>query len=165
MPKHSSGKSRNSKDSRLVEQFIEMMVALTLLSIFGTSLFLVQTNIFSKLSKTHTTVVNMFALDEQLLKFNQDVQFALQQKKPLDNITLHQQHKNPDYTVDIKLKKFDQNSKLFKDFGTNIRLMQATISQDSPTSQNPDVWYSFIYEPVQDKESQQAATSNAKGNT
>lgn len=142
--------------------FIEMMIALALLSIFGTSLFLVQTNILSKLSKTHTAVTNMFALDEQQIKFHQDIQFALLQKKPFDNIVLHHKNQNHDYTVDIKLKKIDQQSKLFKNFATNIRIMQATVSQDSSMMKNSDNWYSFIYEPVQEKDKQESVQTPAK---
>jgi prepilin-type N-terminal cleavage/methylation domain-containing protein len=57
--------------------FIEVMIALTLLAIFGSSLFFTQTSLFAKLIKTHTTFINMLETDQQLLKFNQQVQQAL----------------------------------------------------------------------------------------
>lgn len=127
--------------------FIEMMVALTLLSIFGTSLFLVQTNIFSKVSKTHQSITNMFELDKHIFKFNQEIQTALQQKKSVDKLTFHHKDKKTDTVINIKIKAMDQNSKLFKEFGKNIRLVQASISHGKQT----EVWSNFIYIPPADK--------------
>ena len=131
-----------------------MMIALTLLSTFGTSLFLVQSTIFSKLSKTHQALTNMLELDKQLLKFNQDIQFAIQQKKSIDSVSLHHEQKNPDLTVDIKLKQIDPNSKLFKDFGKHVRIVQASITQDK----NSDVWWDFVYAPPASEGQEQAST-------
>lgn len=117
------------------------MVALALLAIFGTSLFLTQSSLFSKLLRTHITFVNMLETDQQLLKFNQQVQQALQEKKPIEGITLHHDNKNPEYVTDIKIKPLQPNSKLFKDFKKNVSFVQATIEQENKT----ETWGSFIY--------------------
>lgn len=121
--------------------FIEVMVALTLLAIFGTSIFLTQTSLFSKLLKTHTTFNNMLETDQQLLKFNQQIQQALIEKKSIENITLHHENKNSGYITDIKIKSLQPNSQLFKNFEKKIGLVQATITQDNKS----ETWWSFIY--------------------
>lgn len=121
--------------------FIEMMVALTLLATFGSSLFVVQTNVLQKLFKTHTTITKMFELDKQLLQFTQDMQFALSQKKTIDSIKLHHENKSPAYVVDINMKNIAQTSKLFKNFGKDIALVQATIKEDNRS----DSWWHFAY--------------------
>ncbi|MBP6892748.1 hypothetical protein KBB68_04190 [Candidatus Babeliales bacterium] len=117
------------------------MVAMTLLAIFGTSLFLTQTNLFQRLLKTHTAIINLFETDQQLLKFHQQIQQALQQKKPVDSVTFHHENKNPSYVTDIKIKHFSNDSKLFKDFEKTVGLVQATIQQDNKSED----WWSFIY--------------------
>jgi hypothetical protein len=67
---------------------------------------------------------------------------------------LHHDNKNPAYTIDIKIKPLEQNSKLFKDFGKNIGLVQATIVQDN----KPEIWWNFIYTatPKEDEEAKKA---------
>ena len=121
--------------------FIEIMVAISLLAIFGTSLFLTQSSLFSKLLKTHITFVNMLETDQQLLKFNQQIQQALQEKKSVEAITLHYENKNPEYVTNIKIKSLQPNSKLFKDFKKNISFVHATIDQENKS----ETWWSFIY--------------------
>ncbi len=141
--------------------FIEIMVAMTLLAIFGTSLFLTQTNLFQKLLKTHTTVINLFETDQQLLKFHQQVQQALQQKKSPESVNLHHENQNPFYVTDIKVKRFSNNSKLFKDFEKTVGLVQATITQDNK-SEN---WWSFIYivTPKEDENKNEAPQAKTQG--
>lgn len=121
--------------------FIEIMVAITLLAIFGTSLFLTQTSLFSRLLKTHTTFINLLETDQQLLKFNQQIQQAFQEKKSIDAVFLHHENKNPAYTMDIKIKPLQPSSKLFKDFGTNLAFIQATIVQEKQS----ETWWNFVY--------------------
>lgn len=138
--------------------FVEMMIALTLLSIFGSSLFLVQTNLLEKLLKTHTTITKMFELDKQLLQFTQDMQFALSQKKNIDSIRLHHENKSPEYMVDIKIKNITPSSKLFKNFGKNVALIQASIAQDNRS----DTWWNFAYIKTPDKKDDAKQPSTAK---
>lgn len=141
--------------------FIEIMVAMTLLAIFGTSLFLTQTNLFQKLLKTHTTVINLFETDQQLLKFHQQVQQALQQKKSPESVTVHHENQNPSYVTDIKVKRFSNNSKLFKDFEKTVGLVQATIKQDSKSED----WWSFMYivAPQEDETKKEAPQAKTQG--
>ncbi|OGB86310.1 hypothetical protein A3J41_01820 [candidate division TM6 bacterium RIFCSPHIGHO2_12_FULL_38_8] len=139
--------------------FIEIMAALALLSIFGTSLFLTQSSLFSKLLKTHTTINNLLETDKQLLKFNQQIQEALQQKKPIENIKLHFENKNPAYTTDIAVKPLQPSSKLFKKFENKVSFVQATIVQEN----KPETWWSFIYTATPKEEAQEKKGKQAKG--
>ncbi len=137
--------------------FIEIMVALTLLAIFGTSLFLTQTNLLQKLLKTHTSVINLFETDQQLLQFQQQVQQALQQKKSPESVKLHHENKQLLLTTDIQVKRFSSGSKFFKDFEKTVGLVQATTQQDHTSEQ----WWSFIYlvAPKEDEKKDKEAKS------
>ncbi len=117
------------------------MIAITLLAIFGTSIFLTQASLLAKLQKTHTTIINLLETDQQLLKFHQQIQQTLQQKKSPESVMLHHENKNPSYLSDIKVKRFSNNSKFFKNFEKTDGLVQASITQDNKTEN----WWSFIY--------------------
>lgn len=138
--------------------FIENMVAITLLAIFGTSLFLTQTSLFDKLLKTHTTIINLLETDQQLLKFHQQIQEALQQKKSPESVTLHHENKNPHYVTDIHVKRFSNNSKFFKNFEKTVGLVQATITQDNKSEQ----WWSFMYLVAPKKGTSESNAKSAK---
>jgi hypothetical protein len=94
----------------------------------------------------------MLETDQQLLKFNQQIQQALQEKKSVEAITLHYENKNPEYVTDIKIKPLQPNSKLFKDFKKKISFVQAIIEQENKFEN----WWSFIYTamPKEDEKSQ-----------
>lgn len=132
---------KNHKTNISGFSFIEIMVAITLLAIFGTSLFLTQTSLLKKLLSAHTSVINLLETDQQLLKFHQQVQQALQQKKSPESVSLHHENKNPLYVTDIKVKHFSNNSKFFKDFEKTVGLVQASITQDNKSQD----WSNFIY--------------------
>ncbi len=121
--------------------FIEMMIALTLLAIFGSSLFMMQSNLLTRLFKTHVHVINLFEMDKQILQFNQKLQDDLAEKKSLDAINLHKKNQNPEYVLDAKVKAINQNSALFKNFDKKIGIIQTTIQQDRRSS----TWHTFAY--------------------
>jgi prepilin-type N-terminal cleavage/methylation domain-containing protein len=121
--------------------FLEMMVALALLAIFGSSIFLVQTNLFDKLRRTHETIINTLALDQYVLQFQQKTLIALSEQQKAESITLQHDHHDPDYTVDIKFKPIAQESKLFKRCNGNVSWVQATVTQDK----NPQLWSLLMY--------------------
>ncbi len=143
--------------------FIEIMVALTLLGIFGSSLFLVQSNIFSKVSKTH-----------QALFFNQDsvydifqlknkIHQAVLQKQSVNTLTIQEDKKNPDRKIHIKLLNISDQSEV-KDFSKHVRIVQSSATYDGTRTLN---WFSFMYIPelVQEKKeeakSEQQTTAQA----
>ena len=108
-------------------------------------------------------MINLLETDQQLLKFNQQVQQALQQKKSPESVTLHHENQNPFYVTDIKVKRFSNNSKLFKDFEKTVGLVQATITQDNKSEQ----WWSFMYlvAPEEDETKKETPQAKAKGVT
>lgn len=120
--------------------FIEMMVALAMLAIFGTSIMIVQTSLFEKLIKGHTKLLNMFVIDQYIVQFNEQVQQALQDKTSVETIALHHDNKNPEYTVDIKINPVATESALAKKFGSNIGITQITVKNNEIT----DTWYTLI---------------------
>jgi prepilin-type N-terminal cleavage/methylation domain-containing protein len=135
--------------------FVEIMVALTLLGIFGSSLFLVQSNIFSRVSKTH-----------QALFFNQDIMYdlfqlknkihqAVLEKKSVDAITIQEDKKYPDRKINIKLLKISDQSEL-KDFSKHVRIVQSSATYDAKRTLN---WFSFMYIPELIEEKKEEAKS------
>jgi len=123
--------------------FIEIMVALALLGIFGSSLFLVQSNMFSKVLKTH-----------QSLFFNQDIMYdfvqlknkvhqAVLQKQSVDTITIQENKKNPDRKVTLKLIKISDQSEL-KDFAKNVRIVESSCIYDNNRTIES---FNFLYIP------------------
>jgi prepilin-type N-terminal cleavage/methylation domain-containing protein len=134
---------KHFKNSHTGFSFIEMMVALTLLATFGTSLFLVQTNIFAKILSTHRMVIQSNDIDQELVQFQIKVQQAIIQKKSPEKITINIKKQHPDRTISIKMKEIAQGSSLHKIFAKYVRIVQITIVQD----QYQNDWYSFMYIP------------------
>lgn len=130
--------------------FIEVMVAITLLAIFGSSLFLVQTSLLSKLTKTHSAVINVLELDKQTTEWNLKVQQAFQDKKTAETIKLHEQHTNPDYTIDITCNPIHKDSILFEDFSEKLFVVQTTMKHDK----NQDSSWTFLYFPPHDEKNE-----------
>lgn len=128
--------------------FIEVMIAITLLAIFGSSLFLVQTSLLSRLTKTHTQVINTLELDKQMAEWNLQVQQAFQDKKTADIIKLHHEHTNPYYTVDIKCNHMSKDSALFEDFHEKLFIVQATLKHDN----KQDSSWTILYFPPHEAE-------------
>jgi len=124
--------------------FIEMMIALTLLAVFGTSLFLVQTNILSKILTTHRLVAQSNDIDQELQQFQMQLHQAILQKKAPETATLSITKQNPDRTISIKLNPIAEKSSLHKIFAKQVRMTQITIKQD----QYQTTWYSLLYIPA-----------------
>lgn len=123
--------------------FIEIMVALTLLSIFGSSLFLVQNNIFSKVSKVHKALFFNQDVIYDIFQLKNKVYQAVLEKKSADAITIHEDKKNPERKINIKLLKISDQSEL-KDFLKYVRIVQSSATYDTKETLN---WFSFMYIP------------------
>lgn len=123
--------------------FIEVMIAITLLATFGTSLFMVQSNILSKIFNTHRQIIYNNDMQLEEMNFMMKVQRAILQKKSPDNVTIETKKKNPDRTIALNMKPIAEQSSLYKTFGKQVQLVQTTIAHD----QYNDSWYSFIYIP------------------
>ena len=123
--------------------FIEIMAALTLLSIFGTSIFLVQNSIFSKAYKTHQLLLFSQNFSYNLLELKNKIDKAILNKESIDTIKIHTDKKNPDRTVDIKTLAISNESELNK-FSKNLRIVQNSTTFDN---QSTITWFNLIYIP------------------
>lgn len=143
--------------------FIEMMIALTMLATFGTSLFMVQSNILSKVWSTHRQITYSNDIEQAEFDLLMKVQQAVLQKKSPDNIVVEAKKKNPERSITVIMKPITEQSTLRKAFGKPVRFIQTTIAHD----QYKDVWYSFIYipEPKENEPSTKAESTTPKGNS
>ena len=135
--------------------FIEIMVALTLLGIFGSSLFLVQSTIFSKVLKTHQSLFFNQDIVYDLFQLKNKIYQSVLEKKPVDEITIKDDKKNPDRTINIKLLKISDQSEL-NGFSKNIRIAQNSYTYDTHQTFN---WFSLVYIPELIKEEKEEAKS------
>lgn len=109
--------------------FVEIMIALALLGIFGSSLFLVQSNIFSKVFKTHQAL--FFYQDNvyNMVQLKNKIQQAILQKKSIEGITIEEDKKNPNRKINLTLAKISDQSEL-KSFSKNVRIVKNSITYD-----------------------------------
>lgn len=122
--------------------FIEVMIALTLLSTFGTSLFMVQSNIFQKIAITHASAANIMTIEKELIDFRLLVDQEIAQNKSAKDVKLHVKKNNPDRTIDISLKPFSEKSALFKDFKECVYATHVTIT--SGTKKETMIYFMFL---------------------
>ncbi len=123
--------------------FIETMFALTLLTIFGTSLFMLQANIVSKTSKFHNKVIKLLNINKIKSTFDLQAFQRQKQKKPLDGLVVSKDVNHPDMKVEIKTNKISEQSELFKEFSEHSYLIQQRATIDNVTEQ----FISFIFAP------------------
>lgn len=123
--------------------FIEIMVALTLLGIFGSSLFLVQSNIFLKVSKTHQKLFFNQDFSYDMFQLKNKIQQAVLNKKSIDGITVQEHKKNPDRTINLKLLTISEQSELAS-FAKHVRIVKSTATYDQTKNIN---WFNLVYIP------------------
>lgn len=137
--------------------FIEIMIAIMLLAIFGTSLFMTQTKILSTVSKTHNKVMNslFFATSKSdLITKKLD---AKKQNKSFETITITKEISYPQLTVQTLVKKIPEKSDLFKDFGHDVMLVNQTIIRDD--KKNSVI--SFLFTPPIEKKEDSSKKGSA----
>lgn len=138
--------------------FIEMMVALTLLAIFGTSIFMVQSTIFTKIFRTHQTAQINQDVTQELIKLKTKIQQTVLQKKEVDTISSQETKKNPGRKIDLTLQKIPESSALFKTFEKNIRIVQNSITYEN---NNKITWFTFTYIPAIVEQAKEAKADTA----
>lgn len=150
----------HSKHLKTGFSFVEIMIALGLLGIFGSSLFLVQSNMFSKVFKTHQSLFFNQDIIYDLTQLKNKVHQAILQKESVDSITIQENKKNPDRKVSLKLVKISDQSEL-KDFSKNVRIVESSAIYDNNRTIK---WFSFMYIPeaLQDQSKEDAKNSLAK---
>lgn len=135
------------------------MIAIMLLAIFGTSLFMTQTKILSTVSKTHNKVINAFQNAALIPEFITKKIDAKKQNKSFDTISINKQVKYPQMTIQTSVKKIPEKSELFKDFGNYVTLVNQTIIRDDKKNHT----ISFLFTPPIEKKEESVAKSIAKG--
>lgn len=111
--------------------FIELMIAITLLSIFGTTLFMIQATVFSKTSRAHNKVVTMLELNKLRSSFELEKFNLQQQKQSINSMSINKELANPPLNIKLRIKQLPENSALFKDFSKNIRLIDQEVTIDT----------------------------------
>ncbi len=123
--------------------FIEIMIALMLLATFGTSLFMMQATIFQKVSKPHSTVASLLELDQEMINLKMQIVQAFKDQKELTSIKIHTQKHDPERSIDIVIKPIKETSALFKKFGKNVSVVQATTTREKQKNE----WFTFLFTP------------------
>lgn len=138
--------------------FIEIMIAIMLLAIFGTSLFMTQTKILSTISKTHNKVINAFQYAASIPELITKKIDTKKQNKSFDTITINKQIKYPQMSIQTSVKKIPEKSELFKDFKNSLMLVNQTITRDD----KKNLMISFLFTPPIEKKEETMAKDVAK---
>lgn len=116
----------NLANKQLGFSFIEITIALTLLSIFGTSLFVSQSTVLTKLIRTHLQVVQSgdgaLALQQLHLKMAQ----AALKKEDSTSVKVSLTLQNPEREIAAQLQPISEKSSLYKTFAKKVRLVKIT---------------------------------------
>ena len=65
--------------------FMEIMIALMILSMFGSSLFMMQATIFQKVEKPHIAVENLLEIDREMINLKAEIDQAHKEIKRTTN--------------------------------------------------------------------------------
>lgn len=141
--------------------FIEVMIAILLLAIFGTSLFITQAKIISTVSKTHSKVINAFLYTTSLPELITKKIDAKKQNKSLETISINKKITYPEATIQTSVKKLSEKSELFKDFGNYLTLVNQSITREEKTSHIVN----FLFTPPIEKKEENTTKNTAKNNS
>ena len=130
--------------------FIEVLIALMLLSIAGTSLFMMQTHIFQQTAKTHRFVQHLLLVDQEIVTLMPKIHDAIKQQKNINDIKLNEPLPE-NITRQVSITSIKEASSLFKLFKENIHVMTITIQQDKTISS----WTGFIRVPPKEQSKDQ----------
>lgn len=139
--------------------FIEIMIAILLLAIFGTNLFMTQAKIFSNVWRTHDKVINTIESNLILPEFITKKIDAKKERKPFDTINIQKEIKNPPSKIQLVLKKINEKSEIFKDFENDVHLITQTIIRNDKKSQI----ISFLFTPPVEQKEQSSNTESSRG--
>ena len=143
--------------------FLEIMIAITLLAIFGTSLFMTQANIFKNISRTHRKVMDCILRPTIWPDFIIKKIEAQKEKKDLNLITIDKEIKAFATTLQLKIKKIPEKSVLYQDFGDYLQVVDQTIMKDD--KKNHMISFLFNPPPAQEKiDISHTKTSDTKNN-
>lgn len=127
--------------------FIEIMIAIMLLAIFGSSLFITQTKMLSTVSKTHSKIINTLQWAAMIPDFIIEKVNAEKQKKPFETISVNKKILYPEMTAQVSVSKIPENSDLFKKIGNYLVFANFTITRDDNTNH----MINFLFNPPVEK--------------
>ncbi|MBI2353320.1 hypothetical protein HYV11_03725 [Candidatus Dependentiae bacterium] len=135
----------NFKNHKLGFAFIEVMIAVMLLALFGTQLFFSQSTIFSKITKMHAKIMTVLRLQSILPEINIQKLNLLKQKKSLQELSLKKDFSYPSQTIVFNIKKISDKSELFKKFNKTLRMVEQTVTEYDLVKEKA---ISFLYVPL-----------------
>lgn len=123
--------------------FIEIMFALVLLSIFGTSLFMIQSLVFSKTFNAHSKVLSLQQINSLAVEFHLEQAKQKAGKEATPEIMSQQKVKAPLENITIQVKDIPEDSVLHKSFAEYIKIIQQTATFDD----KQETYISFEFMP------------------
>ncbi len=108
--------------------FVEIMIAIFLLAIFGTSLFVTQAKIFAVCAKTHAKVAYIAQSDALRTDFAVQLARAARDKKSFDTIAIDKTVSYPPSTVHLSLQPFASDTEVYQKFEKQMRCVMVTSS-------------------------------------
>ena len=142
--------------------YIEIMVTVALLAVFGTNLFVTQAHIFSNIRRTHRTLLsdNISTLD--LPEFFLKIINLTKDKKPIESIELNKEYQQYNASLKITLNKLSEKSAFLKNFKDIVQIIDKTVQFD----QKQYSFKTFLFTPPPPKEDEakdkEQKTSDAK---
>ena len=79
----------HSKNHKQGFAFIEIIVSIALLAVFGTNLFISQAQIFSNIKKTHRKVLDVMLSSNIIPDFIKQLSDTKKEQKPLNSIIIN----------------------------------------------------------------------------
>lgn len=140
--------------------FIEIMVAIALLAVFGTSLFMTQGQLFANVAKTHRKVIETMLTSITSPDFLCKLVNAKKEKKSADTITVDKKIEYPAAHIHLEVKKIPQKSPLFEPFKDCLQLIEQTMFLDDKKSRI----VTFLFNPPIPKKNEPTKTT-ARGTT
>lgn len=134
--------------------FIEIIVAIALLAVFGTNLFISQAQIFSNINKTHRKVLDVMLSSSIIPDFIKQLSDTKKEQKPIDSIVINKDIQSAQ--IHIEIKKIMDKSELFENFENYIQIVEQTIIYDNKKNK----MISFLFTPPQTKENNSPKQTN-----
>lgn len=109
---------------------LEMMVALTLLATLGTSIFMIQSRLFSKITKAHLLTQITLNIDKELFEFYVNIEQLLSQKKSPKDLKRTFTAQNPHREITLQLEPINPASTLYSVHNENLYWIKVAIKSE-----------------------------------
>jgi len=139
---------KHSKNLKPGFSFIEIMIAMIIFAIFGTSLFQVQAFIFSNTAKAHNKTMYLLKSSQVMAEFQLQKFNTLKENKSIDTLVIQQKFQDPETSISLTVKSIPEKSSLFKDFAHAAKIIEQLTTIDN----KQDKMISFTYSPPKAKD-------------